>query len=610
MKLEQSTSAALGRHTILSRPVAHLFLIILAGVIVYANSLHVPFTLDDGSSITDNPVIRELGNFLGNGSGYAYNPRRYIGYLSFALNYRLGGLDVTGYHVANLAIHLVNAVLVYLLVRVTLRTPFFASGRPEETVRHAGPIALFTALLFVVHPVESQAVTYIVQRLTSLMTLFYLLALYLYARMRLAEEEGSARWRVAGLGLLGVAAAVLAMKTKENAFTLPVAALLYEWLFFRGTAGKRLLRLLPLLATMLIIPLSLLDIHKPVGDVISDVSEVTVVKAPLTRWEYLFTQFRVIVTYLRLLVLPVNQNLDYDYPLYRTLFAPPVLASLLLLLALFGLAVWLVYRSRGEAQGRLARLAAFGIFWFFLALAVESSIIPITDVIYEHRVYLPSVGAFLALATGAVLAAGRLGNGGRKAAAAGGALLLIVLGVATIQRNRVWSDRVTLWEDVVRKSPAKVRGYNNLGAALSDEGREVEAVAVLEKALAIKPDHPEAYYNLGRIYLQTEGRLGDAIALLTRAIELRPGYDDAYVNLAAAYIKGGNPARAVELLDSVTPAGRGRADRHFNLGVAYALLGERTRAEEEVAFLRGIDPAMAERLEQFVGRAPAGGGER
>jgi protein O-mannosyl-transferase len=618
------------------KPSGHLLLIILLGCIAYANTFHVPFVFDDQTSITENRVITQLDNFLFNSSGYHFNSRRFIGYLTFALNYRLGGLDVTGYHAVNLAIHVINALLVYGLVRITLRTPYFEVQRSTFNVQRSEPatlnaqpssfilhpssfIPLFAALLFVTHPLQSQAVTYIVQRLASLATLFYLLALVLYVRTRLTgESAGGVTGKGGLLYILSLISIVLAMKTKEIAFTLPLAVLLYELFFFRPKGWGRWLLLAPILLTLLIIPLGMLDIQKPVGEVISDVSEVTQHKAPVTRWEYLYTQFRVIVTYLRLLVFPVNQNLDYDYPLYHSLSAPPVLASFLFLAALFGLAVYLTYRSRFKVQGsgfeihnskfiihnsQFYRLIAFGIFWFFLTLSVESSIIPITDVIYEHRVYLPSVGAFIAFATAWALLLGKLRTDpARKIGLATAAAAVILLAAATVRRNMAWQDTITLWEDVVGKSPGKVRGYNNLGAALADAERKDEAIGVLLKAIAVKPDHADAYYNLGRTYLFFPERLNDAIAMLTRAIELDTGNMNAYVNMAAAYIRAERYREAIGMLEPLMPKLGTRPDARFNLGVAYACIGNIDAAARELALLRGLDPQLAGSLDEYMAR--------
>lgn len=579
------------------RSLVHIVVVGAVCLLAYANSFSVPFIFDDGSSIVENKVIRDVGSFLFSGEGYDYNPRRFIGYLTFALNYRWGGLEVGGYHAVNLLIHLLNSLLVYYFVVLTFRTPLL---RGSGLGPAAKGIALFSAALFAVHPVQTQAVTYIVQRLTSLATLFYVGAVCLYVRFRLGQEgaggAGRREYVLYGLGLLG---AVLAMKTKEIAFTLPFVVALYEAVFFGGGGLKRrVLWLLPVLATALIIPVSMVNVDKPVGELLSDVSEATVVQTDMTRGEYLVTQFRVIVTYLRLLVLPVGQNLDYDYPLYRSVFELPVMLSLVLVLGLFAAALALWRRARQGGEGALG-LIAFGILWFFLTLAVESSIIPIADVIFEHRLYLPSVGAFAAAATAVFLLAGIRKELPRTLPVIALIAVTGALALVTLNRNTVWSDNVTLWADAVRKSPGKVRPYNNLGAALSDANRLEEASQVLLQALAVKPDHPEAYYNLGRIYL-IQGRVDDAVALLTRAVALKRDYHNAYVNLAAAYVQQGKSREALDLLEYVRPSLPDRPDLHFNLGVAHYCLGNRAAALQELSMVEALDPQLAPQLRAFI----------
>ena len=195
------------------------------------------------------------------------------------------------------------------------------------------------------------------------------------------------------------------MKSKEIALTLPVIIVLYEFCFFRESPFhktsrqrlKRYLYLLPLLLTLLIIPLSMMDFSKPVENFVEHIDAPSRETLNISRADYLLTEFRVIVTYLRLLVFPVKQSIDYTYPVYHSFLQPQVFLSFLLLLTIFSLGVYLFYRSLSSSPG--LRLIAFGIFWFFITLSVESTIIPIKDVIFEHRLYLPSVGFFIAAIT-------------------------------------------------------------------------------------------------------------------------------------------------------------------------------------------------------------------
>jgi hypothetical protein len=233
----------------LRKPIFHILLIIAVGLIAYSNTFDVPFHFDDYYSIVQNPVIKNLANFFLNTGGYEYNPRRFLGYLTFALNYSIGGLDVTGYHVVNLAIHIVNAILVYYLLILTFQTPALRSASIRE---RSSFIAVLSALFFISHPIQTQAVTYIAQRYASLATLFYLLSIAMYIQSRLIHAEeitGSLKskriFRLAVYYFLSIISAVLAMKTKEIAFTLPIIIALYEFMFFEGRLKRRVLYLIP-----------------------------------------------------------------------------------------------------------------------------------------------------------------------------------------------------------------------------------------------------------------------------------------------------------------------------------------------------------------------------
>jgi hypothetical protein len=286
-------------------------------------------------------------------------------------------------------------------VLLSFKTPYLKGSKISH---YAASLSLASGLIFVAHPIQTQAVTYIVQRFTSLATLFYLLSLVLFIKARLYNLEEKRFYAPSHLGYYvgSLLAAFLAMKTKEMTITLPAIILLYEFCFFSPSLKeltKKLPYLTPLLLTFFIIPfssygLTLFGISggtfigiAEVGDIIGAATQET---TAISRTDYLFTQFNVIVTYIRLLFFPVNQNLDYDYPISHTLFEFPTLFSLLFLISIVIFGVWMFKKSR---------LISFGIFWFFITLSVESSIIPIRDVIFEHRVYLPSVGFVIFLTT-------------------------------------------------------------------------------------------------------------------------------------------------------------------------------------------------------------------
>ncbi|WP_248341115.1 tetratricopeptide repeat protein [Anaeromyxobacter paludicola] len=511
----------------------------LLGAAAYANTFQVPFVADDLSSIVDNGLVRDLASYLPGGGGYAAARHRYVTYLTFALNYRLGGLEVAGYHLVNLLVHLANAALLFALVRGLFLAPRLARS---ALAPRRDAVALLAAALFVAHPLQTGAVTYVVQRLASLATLFYLLAAALYLSWRLRREAGLA---APGRYLGALLATLVAMKTKEIAFTLPLALLLLEASFF-GRPGRRAwLGLAPFLLTLAVIPLTLLA---PAGGAGLAGAEAAVRAGAWSRHDYLVTQVAVVGTYLRLLVLPVGQNLDHDYPLQTTLFAPALAGPVAAIAGLLGLAAAL-YRRTGPRAARgldpAWRLVGFGILWFFLALAVESSVVPIDDLIFEHRVYLPSAGLLAGAAAAAVLGVSRLRPAWRRAGAAALVAVVLALATATFLRNRTWSSAVSLWTDAAAKSPAKARARLNLGKALVEAGRPGDALPEYAAALRLDPGSPDLRNDLGVALLQL-GRYDEAIAQLRLAVQLAPDYADAHTNLGMAYARKGLLREATE----------------------------------------------------------------
>ncbi len=535
--------------SLLNKTPFHLALIALLGLLAYSNTFDAPFIFDDHHNIVTNPLIKDLRYFLEPSKATGFGvvdttfKSRFIGYLTFALNYKIHGLDVRGYHIFNLAVHILNALLVYFLVLLTpLPSPLRGEGEGGGAMGggayRTNLIALFSALLFVSHPIQTEAVTYIFQRLASLCAFFYLLSLVLYVKWRLAGglqaprtprtnppsspfSKGGQRGILAKRGFLYLASllsAVLAMKTKENAFTLPVMIALYEFLFFGATeppphipplvrgglpkayrrgVAKRLIYLIPFFLTMLIIPLTLIGVDKPIGEIIGGVGPTMGGSGGISRGDYLFTQFRVIVTYIRLLFLPVNQNINYVYPMFDSFLNLQVFLSFLFLLSLFGLGVNLLCRSRRNAS---LRLIAFGIFWFFITLSVESSIIPLLMVINEYRVYLPSSGIFMA-ATTVVFLLLKLPGGKtvRMALAVPLIAIPLIFSYATYARNTVWESEISLWKDAVRKSPENAIAHNNLSVAYLSAGLIDEAMEHYEITLRLTPDNGDIYYSMAHL---------------------------------------------------------------------------------------------------------------
>jgi tetratricopeptide (TPR) repeat protein len=489
--------------------------LLLAGAILaaYANTLRVPFLLDDTGSIVDNPSIRQLwppGAVLAPPAQAGFGGRP-LANLTFALNYAVHGLDVRGYHVVNLALHAAAALVVFGLLRQTLALPRVTARlplAPAEGTAVAGGAAAIWAL----HPLHTEAVTYLSQRTEVLMALCYLLTLYGFVR---AGRTPARRWRVVAVG-----ACLLGMAAKEVMVTAPVMVWLYDRTFVAGSfrAAWRARRGLygALAASWLLLLFLLLE-----------VGERGVGFSVVRWWEYALTESRAVLLYLRLAFWPAPLVFDYGLGVVRE----PAEVGLHLL----GCAALLA--ATGAAMWR-APLLGFAGAWVLLILAPASSVIPVAgQPIAEHRMYLPLV----ALAAGvAVTLQYWLG---RRAVFAT-ALVALVLGAATFARNRDYRDALTLWRDTIAKRPDNARAHAAFGAALLEARQTAPARAALERALRLDPGLAEAHNNLAAA-LQELGRTADAIPHFTAALRLRPGRADTHYNFGNALLELGRVSEAI-----------------------------------------------------------------
>lgn len=521
--------------------------IVLLGLFAYSNSLGGAFIFDDFRHIRDNPTIRDLSNYLASTRGYREQPNRFVTYLSFALNHLVGGLATAGYHAVNLAIHLVNALLVFAMVLLAFRTPRL---RESTLSLRSTPIAFLASALFVTHPLGTQAVTYVVQRLASLSTLFYVLCVVCFLKWRLGPGNPGVPWKRALLYAGTLASSLLAYRTKETSFTLPVTLLLAEFLLFDDRGWRRLLPILPVGLLALIIPASVVLAAAPQAGATERILSATRVETLVGRADYLRSQAVVIVEYLRLLAFPSGQSLDHDVAIQRSILEPSVLLSVALLAGLAALGAWLALRARGRpGQGPAlpgAALGAFGIGWFFVTLTVESSIIPIADLMYEHRAYLPSIGIFVAVAGGTGAAVQRLApQASQRAFVLLATAIALLLASATIRRNAVWADELSIWSDAVSKAPGKFRPVFNLGTSLASAGRYDEAIQALRRATSIDPGSSAARVQLGAALL-ARSRLPEAETELRAALALAPTDPEALMNLALVLVRTGRREEAKE----------------------------------------------------------------
>jgi len=537
-----------------------LGLCLFLGFLIYSNSFTAGYHFDDQQAIVGNEAFRAMqGKPLLEQLTLVWNfsRPRFVSYLSFAINYRLGGLDLFGYHLANLLIHIACSVLLCWFVLLTFLTPRM---RSFPAARYAEAIAVFSSLIFLAHPAQTQGVTYITQRMASLATLFYLLAMIFHIKGRL-ERRG---WYFA----ISWVSAFAAVFTKELSYTLPVALFVYEWVFFEPEKmRKRILSFLPYLLFAFFAIFISFRAHFVVTEqnfFAKGFEGLSRFQAETPRAHYLLTQINVLRTYLRLFIFPIRQNLDYDYPIARSLFEPVTLVSFAFLAGVF---LWAVLKRRRYP------ILAYGIFWFFLVLSIESGVIVVKDVIFEHRMYLAMVG--LSMFFTAALA---LLFRDEKEYLTVLAVVVMVFSGLTYVRNNVWKDEVTLWGDAVKKSPQKARPNNNYGKALADFDRYEEAVPYLEKAIEIQPEQAEYYDNLGLAYKYL-GSYEKAIESYKIAIEKDPKGVDPYKHAALAYSVKEDFQQAERYLKKAIELDPRNSDLYYSLGSFYE---KQNRYEEAI----------------------------
>ncbi|MDO9287759.1 MAG: tetratricopeptide repeat protein, partial [Thermodesulfovibrionales bacterium] len=491
------------------RIVIFLLIIFLLSFLAYSRTFNGEFQFDDDISVIENPYVNGASKFSWhNLAGSIGNGARPFTAITFALNYQFGGLDVRWYHITNFIIHIFNGALIFSIVLLTMRS----SKLPAHYTARASSVALISTAIFLLHPIQTEAVSYISQRYESLSSLFYLCSLLAYIEARLTPSltlphrgGGRGGWATrypllstrSMLYAVSIISGFLALGSKEIAITLPVVMLLYDFYFLedrpflKRIAGPGIFMLLSFVAGIFIVS----GFSKGIDAGFS-------VRA-FTPWEYLLTQFRVIATYIRLLFLPIYQNLDYDFRISRTFFEVDTFLSFVFLLMLMSSALLFFKKWR---------LGSFFILWFFIILAPTSSIVPVIDVIFEHRIYLASAGIFIIVSDilSRWISMQKEGATYNRTAICIVAILIVLLSVATFQRNRVWETKLSLWEDAAKKSPMKSRVHNNLGNCYMLHNKHFGAIEEYKKAIALDSNNVEAYYNLG-LNLENVGMLNQAV---------------------------------------------------------------------------------------------------
>jgi len=548
-------------------------LLIAAGLLVYLHSLDGPFIFDDDQILLNFREVEHQGNL----TELLTATRRPLAHLTLWVNYQLGGEEPSGYRLTNIAIHLVASLALLGLIRRTLlRPPLQARFAPIASM-----LAFAIALFWVVHPLNTQAVTYTVQRMESMMGMCMFLTLYCAVRHLEAMETSNAA-RSLPWFLAAVAFSLAGMLTKEVMVVVPVVVLLYDWCLTRDSLRDLLRKrgLLYVLLALTTLPLFLLGSAE--GDASAGFGMET-----LAPWQYALSQPLIILKYLKLSIWPHPLVLDYMHQAEHTRFHREdvawtisfiqVAVPMLLITAAVAVTAWGVY-------GRKAWAFTAGA--FFIVLAPTSSIMPIADLMFEHRMYVPLAAVVVLVVLPAALLWQRLSSTMRPVAAI--ALILIpslALGVTTFQRNEEYRDKITIWQTVVERRPTNPRGWHHLGSAFYAQSDLEMADLCWQQTLALSPrGFPEAYANMARLRLD-QHRIDEARKLLDEALRLQPDDGEFHYAMGQTLVHAGDLEGATASFHralSLKPM-RIHAKTRVNLGLIHL---QQQRPDEGLAHLQ------------------------
>jgi tetratricopeptide (TPR) repeat protein len=528
--------------------------LVLAGLAAYSDGFNGPFIFDD-TVFVNQPSATHLWPILPTLAG-----RRPVVELTLALNHKLGG-GVKGYHIFNVAVHLLAGLTLFGIVRRTLALPRLM-GRFSEGAATA--LAFCTALLWTLHPLQTAAVTYVIQRMEAMMGLFYLLALYCLIRSALSS-------RPAGWGAAAVVSCALGMGCKEVMVSAPAMLLLYDRIFITGSFREALRRRWPLYIALLATePLLAGSIREAFG---KNPLSAGFRLASVTPGQYALSQLGVILHYLALTFRPIGLCLDYDWPVAKTLrdIAPgAIVIGALLSLTILTLVRWPTWGFAGA--------------WFFVLLAPSSSFLPLKDLAFEHRMYLSlaAVSAVTVIAIWLIAerVARRIGETGAAPALSAGLVTLVLaiaaaalVGALTWRRNARFQSAVVIWQDTVNQRRDNPRAWNNLADAFINAGNYAKVRHCCDEAIWLRPNFPEPYNNLG-LWYANQRRYEEAIQNYTRAIQLRENFPLAYNNRASACVQLGRYEGAIQDCLRAIELDPQMAMAYYNLGNAYSKTGD------------------------------------
>jgi len=546
-------------------------IIILAAIAAYENSFGNPFLFDDDPTILKNPTIRRLWPiwdvFCPPKNGETVTGRPLLNF-TMAVNYAISGEEPWSYHAVNLVIHILAALALFAILRRTFLLP----AMRDRWGAHAMPLAFVIALLWAVHPMQTESVTYVVQRAESLVGLLYLLTLYCFLR-------GTSSPRPAAWWAATVAVCTLGMASKEVMVSAPLIVLLYDRAFVAGSFREVLRGRWALYAAMACTWILLAWLVLTTGNRGGSAG----FGVAISPWAYLGTQFGAILRYLRLSIWPHPLVFDYGTPIVRGFWEIAPCGALVCLLGLATVvALW-----------RWPKVGFLGA-WFFAILAPTSSIVPVvTQTIAEHRMYLPLAAVW----TGVVLCCYLVGRRmvqkrqislqtAQTTSVAAVALAAILFVCMTHERNLVYRSPFAMWDDTLAKMPNSARAHNNFGIQLVHAGRVSEGMAEYRKAIDLKPEFIDSHYNLG-LELADLGRVDEAMSEYEAALRIKPDHEGALNSLAVLLVDRGRVDEAIELYKKVMELKPDLAEVRYNY--ANALVAQKKYKEAIPLYQQAVE---------------------
>lgn len=557
------------------------FLLAFITAVVYSPSLNYEFQFDDLANITKHFSIRH-NTF----EQLFFNGTRWISYWLNSLHFKIGRFDPFSYRAFNIGLHTVNGLLVFFILLYGLS---LLKKQNSFYKKNAFPLAFTTSLLFLLHPVQTQTVSYIIQGQLEGLACFFILSMILCFQRMTQSTNTFVRYF---FGLLLFVLAPLSTGSKEIAIMSPVFLLLFDWFFIAQGNWQSLKKrfivhglfagIIIGLYLWLLKPKFFTDIiglqrvaKNNIGNIITHNP-----RSKITIWMYFTSQFKVILHYIWMFIWPFNISVEYDWLLCRSFFSPDCLAPLSALVAIF----YSIYRL---LQKNYASLTAFGLVWFFVAIAPRSSIIPSPELLVDYKTYSASFGLLFLLASGLIICLNYLLSCAKTkilfknkqtAQIATSIIFVSLLGLVTVQRNTVWRSGVEFWDNIIKNAPGKARAYNNYGVELSQKQHKYrESIPYFQQAIAMDNNYPDPHNNLAVAYAVTK-QLDKAIKALSHGLKINPYYPEGYNNLAAFYLRKKNYIQAEKILHTALKIRPYYGKAFYNLGRVYT---ERSKNEKD-----------------------------